>query len=108
MTEKRPSRHIKIPGYVESVEPPRWTAILRAPGGDLIADMIDPLPADRGVGYLFTLHKTKRGHTYLFWPPIRPWSPSKRRRHERKARAWAKEVMKAFDLSDFSSADKGS
>lgn len=72
MADARPSRlgHSKIPGHVSEVHGSRWWAILRHDEGDLIAEMRDPLPPGRSEGSLFTVHRTKRGRVYLYWPPL--------------------------------------
>lgn len=69
-------------------------------GTDVIMQMRDRLPEGKSEGYIFTIHRTKKGDTYLYWPPPRHRSPSARRRAERRAREWAREVMKHWDLED--------
>lgn len=82
----RSGGHFKMHGYVTEIQGDKWWAILKDPddGPDLIAEMKDPLPDDRrGEGYLFTVHRTKAGRTYLFWPPALKITSGQRKRIKR-------------------------
>lgn len=86
-------KHVKIPGFVEWVKPDgRWGARLYTDAGELHADMNHvrfPLPEDRHhYGYMFSIHKTKRGHTYIYWHPLRRYT----KRQLKKGRIWARRM----------------
>jgi hypothetical protein len=98
----RVSRHIKIPGFVEWVKPDgRWGARLfptvDGEQDECYAEMNAerfPLPDDRrGYGYSFTIHTTKRGHTYIYWPPVKRIT----KRQIKKGRIWARRIRTAFE-----------
>jgi len=88
------ARHTKIPGFVQSIsaDRKRWWARLDADGEDLFAEMSVPLPDDAVEGSLFTIHRTKAGHTYVYWIKTR-WTKRQvkvaRQRGRQKAREWA-------------------
>jgi hypothetical protein len=84
--------HRKIAGFVDHIERGKWWARLDINGHDYIAEMKDPLPAHARHGSYFTIHTTKRGHTYLYWIT----KPLITQRQIKKARQWASRMHKAL------------
>lgn len=82
-------------GYVSEIRGKKWWAVLRDDeiGDDLFVEMNEethPLPAwvDQ-PGYLFSIHTTKAGHTYIYWLPARKISRAQQKQIQRRARKWA-------------------
>jgi hypothetical protein len=87
-----PVKHTKIPGFVQSIEGPnRWWARLVIDGVDYEAQMIDELPAHAQEGSYFTIHRTKRGRTYIYWITT-PWTKRQLKKARQRADQWAKEL----------------
>jgi hypothetical protein len=57
------------------------------------------MPPDRqGDGWLFTIHQTKAGKVYLFWPPLLNLSDHQLQRIKIKARQRARRIRKDLGL----------
>lgn len=92
-------RHTKILGYVDEVEGDQWWAVLKPENSpELYAEMALPLPDGMGPGNIFTIHRTKRGRTYLYWVlrPAFTRSQIKRARTEAR-RLWKVLVWEGGD-----------
>lgn len=61
-------RHTKRRGFVDQIDGATWWARFNSDVGEFFAEMTEPLPADMGLGSYFTVHRTKRGGAYLYWP----------------------------------------
>lgn len=82
--------HTKIPGLVEAVDGSQWWARLIIDGKEYSAEMIEPLPKGMGPGNLFTIHRTRRGKTYLYWIT----EPRITKRQIKKANQWARNMAR--------------
>jgi hypothetical protein len=85
-------------GYVQEIKGKKWWAILRDDevGDDFFVEMNEethPLPewVDQ-PGYLFSIHVTKAGHTYIYWLPAHKITSTRRKRMRREVR----DMMKFF------------
>ena len=67
-------------------------------GIDYSAEMRDPLPPDMGEGNTFSIHKPKRGPSYIYW--IR--GPKLTKRQVKKARQRAAELAEWLCAPDTS------
>lgn len=87
----RRGKHTKIHGYVTHIDGDKWWAMLIVDDTEVIGEMSLPLPEDRRhEGHVFTAHRTKAGHTYLFWPPAAKIASRRRKEVRRRATEWAR------------------
>lgn len=83
-------KHRKHPGVVSDINGTTWWATIVIDGHEYDAEMLDPLPPGKQVGFYFWVHQTKAGRTYLFWPPPkRIFSHRKRKKILRELRTFA-------------------
>lgn len=83
-------------GYVHEIQGKKWWAIIRDDevGDDLFVEMNEekyPLPATiTEPGYLFSVHTTKAGHTYIYWLPAPKISKARRKQIQRRVNELAR------------------
>lgn len=85
------AKHTKLRGYVDAIHDDGWWATLSTGKEEFYAEMkpefLDP---DAVEGSLFTIHRTKRGRTYIYWIK----RPLITQRQIKKARRWAEKIRK--------------
>ena len=55
----RYSKHLHIPGFIESIDGDKWTARIWIDGNEYYCTMKDPVSKGAVVGQFFNLHITK-------------------------------------------------